>query len=85
MAPTLGSFDHPASADPSADPTHEQGNPTYVKLCIEHGIALKSNEEPKIQPGWEQKPKGMLQLLWELGSINSTNVKQYTIDGTKDM
>ena len=29
------------------------------KLCIEHGIALKSNEETKILPGWEQKPKGM--------------------------
>jgi len=55
------------------------------KLCIECGIALESNEEPKIQPGWEQKPTGMLLVLWEHRFINSTNLKQYTIDGTKDV
>ncbi len=41
-------------------------------------------EENKFIEGWMHKPKGMLQILWERGIINDTNVAQYTIDGKKD-
>ena len=35
--------------------------------------------------GWEGKPKGMLQILWERGFIDPTKKKEeYTVDGRKD-
>ena len=34
--------------------------------------------------GCEGKPKGLLQILWERGLIDTTKLSQYTKDGTKD-
>jgi len=41
----------------------------------------------KVKEGWEGKPKGKLQVLWERGHIDNSNglaYKKYTADGTKD-
>ena len=35
-----------------------------VELCEQHQIAITKNVE-KIKEGWEGKPKGLLQVLWE--------------------
>jgi hypothetical protein len=39
---------------------------------------------PKIIQGWQGRPKGMLQVLWECGFIDEQNLNQYTITGRKD-
>ena len=39
---------------------------------------------PKTLQGWQGKPKGMLQVLWERGFIDVTNINQYTVGGRKD-
>ena len=57
---------------------------TIRKLCADWGIALEDREEPKLQQGWEGKAKGMLQILWEQGFIDISNLKMYAIDGKKD-
>ncbi len=39
---------------------------------------------PKTLQGWQGKPKGMLQVLWERGFIDEKNLNQYTVTGRKD-
>ncbi len=34
--------------------------------------------------GWQGKAKGLLQVLWERGFINATNIEKYTINGRQD-
>ena len=51
------------------------GNITNIKkLYREKGIPLVETDKPKIQPGWEEKQKGMLQVLWEHGWINVEHI-----------
>ncbi len=40
---------------------------------------------PEITEGWEGKPKGMLQILFERGFINPERMTEYTIDGRNDV
>lgn len=40
--------------------------------------------EEFVVEGWEGKAKGMLQILWERGFIDSNKLDQYTVDGRKD-
>jgi hypothetical protein len=54
-----------------------------VELCEQHQIAITKNVE-KIKEGWEGKPKGLLQVLWERGLVDSTNLKDYSCTGKKD-
>jgi hypothetical protein len=55
-----------------------------VELCTHHQIAVSKNVE-KIKEGWVGKPKGLLQVLWERGLIDTgINVKDYTLTGKKD-
>lgn len=62
------------------------GNITNIKkLCGEKGILLVESNIPKIQPGWEGKQKGMLQVLWERGWIDVEHLRNYTVDGKKDV
>ena len=43
-------------------------------------------EEDEVIKGWEGKPKGMLQILWERGWIDEEKPPDYyTIDGRKDV
>ena len=54
------------------------------EFATNNGISLRVNKEEVIQ-GWEGKPKGLLQVLWERGFIDeSKSVNCYTIDGRKD-
>ena len=49
-----------------------------------HGIAHHV-DKTGIRQGWEGKPKGLLQVLWERGFIDPTKtVNCYTVDGKKD-
>ncbi|KAI2512933.1 hypothetical protein MHU86_1479 [Fragilaria crotonensis] len=41
-------------------------------------------EVDKILSGWEGKSKGMLQVLWERGLIDPSELDKYTVDGKKD-
>jgi len=54
-----------------------------VKLAEDNGIATTITCA-KIVEGWEGKPKGMLQILWERGWIDETNLKHYSIKGRHD-
>ena len=39
----------------------------------------------KMEEGWFKKPKGMLQILWERGFIDTEKVSQYTLNGPQDI
>jgi hypothetical protein len=54
-----------------------------VQLCEQHNIAIMKTVE-KIKEGWEGKTKGLLQVLWERGLIDASNVKNYSLTGKKD-
>jgi hypothetical protein len=49
-----------------------------------NGIDLHENKEV-ITFGWEQQPKGLLQVLWERGLIDCESIEKYTVDGRKDV
>ena len=55
-------------------------------LATAHGIAL-SYAQPVVQEGWAYKAKGLLQVLWERGFIDTINQDPstyYTVEGQKD-
>ena len=54
-----------------------------VVLCKQNQIAVTKNAE-RIKEGWEGKPKGLLQVLWERGLIDGNNLKRYALTGKKD-
>ena len=54
-----------------------------VELCQQHQIETTKNVE-KVKEGWEGKPKGLLQILWERGLIDGTNLNNYSLTGKKD-
>jgi hypothetical protein len=37
-----------------------------------------------VAQGWEGQPKGLMQVLWERGLIDTSSLEQYTLDGRKD-
>ena len=50
-------------------------------------VILIEEEEPIIDEGWEDKPKGLLQVAWEWGFIDTSikNIKSfYTINEQKN-
>ena len=62
--------------------------PELVELCNQNSITTNVRA-PKIKHGWVNKPKGMLQVLYERGWINITKVKsdrsmRYSINGKKN-
>ncbi len=38
-----------------------------------------------INPGWQDKSKGLLQVLWERGLIESAELDKYTVDGQNNV
>ena len=54
-----------------------------VEICINNNIAITKTVD-KVKEGWEGKAKGLLQVLWERGLIDGTNIKQYSLTGKKD-
>jgi len=53
------------------------------KLATSHGVPIVEVHQ-KIIKGWEGKPKGILQVLWEWGWIDARDLQQDTINGKKD-
>ena len=47
-------------------------------------IELHDRKE-KVTPGWEGKPKGLLQVLGERGLIERASLEKYTLEGRKDV
>jgi hypothetical protein len=54
-----------------------------AKICEDHGILTRITSY-KVIEGWENKPKGMLQTLWERGFIDRSNLSKYTMNGRQD-
>ncbi|KAI2492861.1 hypothetical protein MHU86_21674 [Fragilaria crotonensis] len=49
-----------------------------------NGIELSERKEVII-PGWQGKAKGLLQVLWERGLIESEALDKYTVDGRRNV
>ena len=62
-----------------------KGNRQQIKnMAARAGLSL-TYQKQDINQGWEGKPKGMEQILWERGWINpSEDRKSYTVNGKKD-
>ena len=60
----------------------EQEGTKVVALCNRNGIPIV-REEPKVKEGWVGKSKGLLQVLWERGFIDTSNLSRYTPTGRK--
>jgi hypothetical protein len=54
-----------------------------IKKSKNNGILTKIIEQI-IEEGWEGKPKGMVQILWEQGWIDEGRLQDYTVNGRKD-
>ena len=52
-------------------------------MCTSNNIAITKTAE-KVKEGWEGKAKGLSQVVWGRGVINSTNIKQYLLNRKKD-
>jgi hypothetical protein len=55
-----------------------------VQLCVLHEIPTIITVE-KFREGWEGRAKGLLQVLWEKGFIDSTNLNKYTLTGKREL
>ena len=53
------------------------------RVPTNNGIAL-TKQRDITNPGWQDKPKGLLQVLCERGLIRSDELDKYTVDGRKD-
>ena len=55
-----------------------------AKIALEQGLPLQETKQKWIK-GWEGKPKGLLQVLWERGFINtsaaSCGIRKCTLNG----
>jgi hypothetical protein len=67
----------------------EKGLPTtgtakdLIRRAEENGICRKVTSA-KVVEGWEGEAKGLLQVLWERGFIDATNLENYTMNGRQD-
>jgi hypothetical protein len=55
-----------------------------VALCLNHNIQTNRGDVPKIKEGWVGKAKGLLQVLWERGFIDTNKLSSYTLTGRKN-
>jgi hypothetical protein len=60
------------------------GQATDLKKLAENNGILTIVHEQKVDEGWQDKPKGMLQVLWEQGWVNPDRWQDYTMTGKKD-
>ena len=52
------------------------------EIVTENGIEL-TYDEPEVIQGWVGRPKGMLQVLWERGYVNTNELEKYSGDEKK--
>ncbi|KAI2502685.1 hypothetical protein MHU86_11742 [Fragilaria crotonensis] len=50
----------------------------------EHNLQIQETK-PKVIEGWENKAKGLLQVLWERGFVDESQLEKYTLNGTRDV
>jgi len=66
-----------------------QPGKTYTRKKLQEFASEKEIElkvtRPLIKEGWEGKPKGMLQILWERGWIDDKQLSKYSVPGSKDL
>jgi hypothetical protein len=60
------------------------GKAADIKKLAENNGILTVLQEQKKEEGWEGRPKGMLQILWERGWIDDRRLNDYTVNGKKD-
>jgi hypothetical protein len=75
-------------ADLTAKGARLQTGKLYTKKKLQEfssdsGVDLQFQRQI-IEEGWEGKPKGMLQILWERGLIDIGRLQEYTIGGKKN-
>ena len=46
----------------------------------EHNLPRIEETKAKVIEGWENKPKGLLQILWERGFIDELRLENYTLN-----
>ena len=54
-----------------------------IAICMNKSIPI-NREVPRIKEGWVGKAKGLLQVLWERGYIDTNKLSSYTLTGRKD-
>jgi len=52
-------------------------------LALQHGIQMTIKKQ-RILPGWEEKPKGVLLILWKCRLIAESNYKTMTLNGCEN-
>jgi hypothetical protein len=52
-------------------------------IAQEHGLPIRETTQIVVD-GWEGKPKGLLQVLWERGIVDETRLLEYTINGRQN-
>ncbi len=58
-----------------------KGNKAAIQpIAQEHGLPIRETTQIVVE-GWEGKPKGFLQVLWECGIVDETRLSEYTING----
>ena len=61
-----------------------QGNLKKIQEIARNSDVPIDHDKPIIEEGWVGKPKGMMQLLYERGFLDSTKLDSYTLNGKKD-
>ena len=54
-----------------------------IAICTNKNIPI-DREVPKVKEGWVGKAKGLLQVLWERGYIDTSKLSSYTLTSRKD-
>ena len=52
-------------------------------IAQEHGLPVWETTQIVVD-GWEGKPKGLLQVLWERGIVDETRLSEYIINGRQN-
>ena len=52
-------------------------------IAQEHGLPIRETTQIVVE-GWEGKPKGLLQVLWERVIVDKTRLSEYTINGRQN-
>jgi hypothetical protein len=60
-----------------------KGNADAIHQLAKHQNIPLEIEIAEMEEGRAGKPKGMMQILWERGFIDETNLAQYTVEGEK--
>ena len=61
-----------------------KGNRKKIQELATHNNIPLQYERPIIEEGWVDKPKGMLQVLYERGFLDPAKINSYTLEGRKD-